>query len=149
LSSKSATLPGTLPKLCHYSSEYNAGFCNILINHRRPLSQASAQATSTVGYIRSPWPSLRHLFSDDPAVPANERYNYLYTSAELAPWISRVRKVAGHSRDTFVVTNNHFQGKSVVNALQLISILKAQKSKFPTSPPHYPELDDIAESSSR
>jgi len=38
--------------------------------------------------------------------------------------VSRVRKVSEQARNTFVVTNNHFQGKAVVNALQLISILK-------------------------
>jgi len=127
-------------------SEYNAGFCNIDQPIIGRSLKPSAQATSTVGYIRLHGRRYDTWFSDDPAVPANERYNYLYTSAELAPWISRVRKVAGHSRDTFVVTNNHFQGKSVVNALQLISILKGTKVKVPEPlRRHYPELDDIAE----
>ncbi len=127
-------------------SEYNAGFCNIdqpIIGRSRT---PSAQVTSTVGYVRLHGRRYDTWFSDDPAIPAHERYNYLYTSAELAPWITRVRKVAEHSRDTFVVTNNHFQGKSVVNALQLISILKGTEVKVPEPlRRHYPELDDIAE----
>jgi uncharacterized protein YecE (DUF72 family) len=127
-------------------SEYNAGFCNIdqpIIG--RSLAP-SAQATSAVGYIRLHGRRYDTWFSDDPAVPAQERYNYLYTSAELAPWITRVRTVAEHSPNTFVVTNNHFQGKSVVNALQLISILKGTKVKVPEPlRRHYPELEDIAD----
>jgi len=59
---------------------------------------------------------------------------------------ARVGQVAGHTRDTFVVTNNHYQGKAVVNALQLISILKKTKVKVPEPlRAHYPELDAIAD----
>jgi len=127
-------------------SEYNAGFCNIdqpIIG--RSLTP-SAQATSTVGYIRLHGRRYDTWFSDDPGIPAHERYNYLYTSEELAPWITRVRSVAEHSRNTFVVTNNHFQGKSVVNALQLISILKGTKVKVPEPlRRHYPELENLAD----
>jgi len=64
----------------------------------------------------------------------------------LAPWITRVRKIAERARETFVVTNNHFQGKSVVNALQLIGILKGSKVKVPEPlRQHYPQLEAIAD----
>jgi uncharacterized protein YecE (DUF72 family) len=127
-------------------SEYNAGFCNI----DQPIIGRSltptAQTTSTVGYIRLHGRRYDTWFSDDPAIPTHERYNYLYTSEELAPWVTRVRSVAEHSRNTFVVTNNHFQGKSVVNALQLISILKGTKVKVPEPlRRHYPELEELAD----
>ena len=127
-------------------SEHNAGFCNIdqpIIG--RSLTP-SFQVTSTVGYIRLHGRRYDTWFSDDLAIPAHERYNYLYSSSELAPWITRVRTVSEHSRNTFVVTNNHFQGKSVVNALQLISILKGKKVKVPEPlRRHYPELEDVAD----
>jgi len=127
-------------------SAYNAGFCNIDQPVIGRSLTPSSQATSAVGYIRLHGRRYDTWFSDDPAVPSHERYNYLYTSAELAPWITRVRTVAEHSRNTFVVTNNHFQGKSVVNALQLISILKGTKVKVPEPlRRHYPELEDIAD----
>jgi hypothetical protein len=46
-----------------------------------------------------------------------------------------------------VVTNNHFQGKSVVNALQLIHILKGSKVKVPEPlRRQYPQLEEIADS---
>jgi uncharacterized protein YecE (DUF72 family) len=125
--------------------EHGAGFCNIdqpIIG--RSLAP-SAQATSPVGYVRLHGRRYDTWFSDDATVPAHERYNYLYSAEELAPWITRVRKVSEHARDTFIVTNNHFQGKAVVNALQLISILKGTKVKVPEPlRPHFPELDAIA-----
>jgi uncharacterized protein YecE (DUF72 family) len=126
--------------------EHNAGFCNIdqpIIG--RSLGP-SAEATSPVGYIRLHGRRYDTWFTDDPAVPAHERYNYLYSPEELAPWIKRVRKVTEHAQNTFVVTNNHFQGKAVVNALQLISILKGSKVKVPEPlRQHYPQLDAIAD----
>jgi uncharacterized protein YecE (DUF72 family) len=134
------------PETLSLLSEYNAGFCNIdqpIIG--RSLTPSN-RATSTVGYIRLHGRRYDTWFSDDLAIPAHERYNYLYSSAELAPWVTRVRNVAEKSRNTFVVTNNHFQGKSVVNALQLISILKGTKVKVPEPlRRHYPELEDIAD----
>jgi uncharacterized protein YecE (DUF72 family) len=126
--------------------EHDAGFCNIdqpIIG--RSLAP-SAQATSSVGYVRLHGRRYDTWFSDDAAVPTHERYNYLYSQEELAPWVTRVRKVSEHARDTFVVTNNHYQGKAVVNALQLISILKGTKVKVPEPlRSHYPELDAIAD----
>ena len=85
-------------------------------------------------------------FTDDAAVPSHERYNYLYSTEELAPWAKRIHKVAERSRDVFVITNNHYQGKGVVNALQLISILKASKVKVPEPlRQQFPELESIAD----
>src|SRR6267143_1546544 len=123
-----------------------AAFCNIdqpIIG--RSLAP-SAQATSTVGYVRLHGRRYDTWFTDDATISAHERYNYLYTAEELAPWVTRVRKVMERARETFVVTNNHFQGKSVVNALQLISILKGSKVKVPEPlRRQYPELEAIAD----
>jgi len=107
----------------------------------------SAAATSAVGYVRLHGRRYDTWFSDDATIPAHERYNYLYSAEELAPWVARVGKVAEQARETFVVTNNHFQGKSVVNALQLINILKGSKVKVPEPlRRQYPQLEEIADS---
>jgi uncharacterized protein YecE (DUF72 family) len=125
--------------------EHGAGFCNIdqpVIGHSL---EPAAEATSPIGYIRLHGRRYDTWFSDDATTPPHERYNYLYSAEELAPWIARTRKVMERARDVFVVTNNHYQGKSVVNALQLISLLKGEKVKVPeTLRQHYPELEAIA-----
>jgi len=47
---------------------------------------------------------------------------------------------------TYVVTNNHFEGKAGVNALQLKNMLTGQRVKAPeTLLQHYPELKKIAD----
>jgi uncharacterized protein YecE (DUF72 family) len=135
------------PETLDLLREHHAGFCNIdqpIIG--RSLGPA-AQATSLVGYVRLHGRRYDTWFTDDPAVPQHERYNYLYSPEELSPWVGRVRKVWSQAQNTFVVTNNHFQGKAVVNALHLISILRGSKVKVPEPlRRHYPQLDAIADS---
>jgi len=125
--------------------EHHTGFCNIdqpIIG--RSLGP-SAESTSAVGYVRLHGRRYDTWFSDNPATPVHERYNYLYSPEELDPWVARIRSIQQHSPNTFVVTNNHYQGKAVVNALQLISILKSSKVKVPEPlRQHYPELEEIS-----
>jgi uncharacterized protein YecE (DUF72 family) len=121
------------------------GFCNIDQPVIGRSLKPSDLATSPVGYVRLHGRRYDTWFTDDATVPTHERYNYLYSPEELAPWASRIRKVAEKACDVFVVTNNHYQGKAVVNALQLISILKRSKVKVPEPlREHYPELEEIA-----
>ena len=125
--------------------EHHAGFCNIDQPIIGRSLEPSAESTSPIGYVRLHGRRYDTWFSDNPATPAHERYNYLYSAEELTPWVSRIRSINQHSHDTFVVTNNHYQGKAVVNALQLLSILKGTPVKVPEPlRQHYPDLDRIA-----
>jgi uncharacterized protein YecE (DUF72 family) len=127
-------------------AECNAGFCNIDQPIIGKSIEPSAETTSPIGYVRLHGRRYDTWFSDDPRVPSHERYNYLYSTEELAPWAERVAKVAERSREVFVITNNHYQGKGVVNALQLISILKSSKVKVPEPLRiQFPELEAIAD----
>jgi uncharacterized protein YecE (DUF72 family) len=125
--------------------EHHAAFCNIDQPVIGRSLEPSAESTSPIGHIRLHGRRYDTWFSDDPAVPRHERYNYLYSAEELAPWAGRIRTVAEKVRDVFVVTNNHYLGKAVVNALQLISLLKRSKVSVPEPlRQHYPELEAIA-----
>jgi len=125
--------------------ELNAGFCNIDQPIIGRSLEPSASSTSPIGYVRLHGRRYDTWFSDNPATPAHERYNYLYSEEELDPWVARIRTVNQHTRNTFVITNNHYQGKAVINALQLISILKGGKVKVPEPlRQHYPQLEKIA-----
>jgi uncharacterized protein YecE (DUF72 family) len=124
---------------------HQTGFCNIDQPIIGRSVVPSADATSTVGYVRLHGRRYDTWFSNDLAGPAHERYNYLYSPDELNPWLKRIRTISEHTRDTFVVTNNHYQGKAVVNALQLISILNGNKVRVPEPlRQHYPQLEQIA-----
>ncbi|MGB2621030.1 MAG: DUF72 domain-containing protein [Candidatus Acidiferrum sp.] len=126
--------------------EAGAGFCNIDQPIIGRSLEPSSEATSPIGYVRLHGRRYDTWFTEDAAIPSHERYNYLYSTEELAPWAKRVEKVAERSRDVFVITNNHYQGKGVVNALQLISILKGAKVKVPEPlREKFPELEEIAD----
>jgi uncharacterized protein YecE (DUF72 family) len=135
-----------IPETFEQLRERQVGFCNIdqpIIGHSL---EPSAIATSPVGYVRFHGRRYDTWFSDDPTTPSHERYNYLYTAEELNPWVDRIRTITEHTADMFVITNNHFQGKAVVNALQLLSILKGTKVKVPEPlREHFPELEEIAD----
>ena len=65
--------------------------------------------------------------------------------SELEPWAQRIRHISESAEITFVITNNHFQGKAIANALQLISLIKGSPINIPeTMLEHYPELAAIA-----
>jgi uncharacterized protein YecE (DUF72 family) len=125
--------------------ERRVGFCNIDQPVIGKSLKPSERSTAPVGYIRLHGRRYDTWFSDDPKMPPSERYNYLYSQAELAQWAERIKVVAAQSDTTFVVTNNHFQGKGVLNALQLIHILTGAKIKVPEPLRlYYPQLEEIS-----
>jgi uncharacterized protein YecE (DUF72 family) len=134
------------PEVFALLRERNVGFCNIDQPVIGKSLEASAELTSPLAYIRLHGRRYDTWFSDDEDVPSFERYNYLYSSDELRPWADRVEELSAAARDVYVITNNHYQGKGVVNALELISMLKKSKVKVPEPlREKYPELESIAD----
>ncbi|HEY2459583.1 MAG TPA: DUF72 domain-containing protein [Candidatus Acidoferrum sp.] len=126
--------------------EHGAAFCNIDQPVIGRSLEPSQEWTSPIGYFRFHGRRYDTWFSEDPAIPRHERYNYLYSSEELAPWAERIGAVAKQTSKVFVLTNNHYLGKGVVNALQLITLLKGAKVKVPEPlRQHYLELEAIAD----
>jgi len=135
-----------VPEVFELLREHGVGFCNV----DQPLIgrslKPSAETTAGVGYVRLHGRRYDTWFTDDADVPQHERYNYLYSAQELRPWADRVKHVAVDASDVYVVTNNHYQGKAAVNALELIAMLKGAKVKVPEPlRAKYPELDRIAD----
>jgi uncharacterized protein YecE (DUF72 family) len=125
--------------------ERGVGFCNIDQPVIGRSIKPSERVTSPIGYVRLHGRRYDTWFTDDPDSPPSERYNYLYSEEELEPWAKRIEHVAENANTTFVVTNNHFEAKGIVNALQLINLLTRNKVKVPeTLRSHYPQLDAIA-----
>ena len=131
------------PETLSYFVEKNVSFCNI----DQPLIGRSLEATehvtSPVGYVRLHGRNYDQWFE---AERGEDRYNYLYSEAELAGWKEKIERIAHKAEVTYVVANNHFEGKAGVNALQLKHMLSGQRVKA-TEPllRHYPELKSIAD----
>jgi len=125
-------------------ADLGVGFCNIDQPVIGRSLAPSARATALVGYVRLHGRNYEHWFSSEDH--PEERYNYLYSMEELEPWAARIRNVAAQTDATFVITNNHFRGKAVSNALQLIHLVTGRRVSVPESLlPHYPELVTITD----
>lgn len=127
-------------------SEQRTAFCNIDQPVIGRSLGPSALVTAPLAYVRMHGRRYDTWFNDDPELPQHERYNYLYSAEELAPWHDRIVSVASSARETYVVTNNHYLGKAAVNALELIYLLTGDKLAVPEPlRQHYPRLETIAD----
>ena len=61
----------------------------------------------------------------------DQTYNYLYDRKELEGIAARAAELARMTTSLTVVANNHYQGKEMVNALQLKSMLTGRKVAVP------------------
>ena len=73
---------------------------------------------------------------------SEDRYNYLYTAAELREFSDTASAAKELVKKSYVYTNNHFSSKSVVNAVMLKAQLgQAIEGEYPESlVEKYPEL---------
>jgi uncharacterized protein YecE (DUF72 family) len=105
------------------------GFCNI----DRPLIgrslTPSSLATGPVGYVHLHGRNYEDWFRE--GAGRDQRYDYLYSEEELDPWLEKISENSDHASETYVVTNNHFRGQAVVNALQIRSQLEQRRVAAP------------------
>jgi len=131
------------PQIYEWLEEAAVGICNI----DQPLFTKSikpaALTTSQIGYVRLHGRNYQDWFREK--APRDDRYNYLYSLDELEPWITRIKEVAEKTRESYVITNNHFRGQAVVNALEIKATL-AEKLVPAPAPlfQEYPNLRDSA-----
>jgi uncharacterized protein YecE (DUF72 family) len=129
-----------VPELYEMLVERGVGFVNIDQPLFHDSIKPSAVATSRVGYVRVHGRNFKDWFRQNAGRDA--RYDYLYSAAELKPWAERTRELAEEpaTDDVFVVTNNHYRGKAVANALMLQSMVEGEKA--PAPPPLFDEYGD-------
>ncbi len=135
------TNEGTL----RYFAEKGVAFCNIDQPSLGKAITPSEHVTAAIGYVRLHGRNYQQWFDSD---SRNDRYNYLYTEPELKGWKTRIDTIAGKAGKTFVIANNHFEGKAAVNALQLKHMLTGRSVSVPdTLLKKYWELGEIADAS--
>ena len=118
-------------------------FCNVDQPLLGRALRPTTHVTSSIGYIRLHGRRYDQWFT---AERGSDRYDYLYFSDELAGWKHRVQTVAAKAERTFVVANNHFQGKAAANALELRHMLTGRKQRVPELlVKQYPRLAEIAD----
>ena len=132
------------PDVLRWLAELNIGLCNIDQPLLGKAIRPGAEATSPLGYIRLHGRNYKEWFSEN--TNARDRYDYLYTEKELAPWKEHAEEIAAKTEQTFVVLNNHNNARAVVNALEFLHLLGNPVVNVPPSLlTPYPQLQPIAQ----
>lgn len=128
-----------------FLTDHHVCFCNIdqpVIGNSIPPTAIST--TSEFSYVRLHGRNYKDWFRK--AAGRDDRYNYMYGQDELSDWISRIRELGKKSEKVFVITNNHYQGQALANALQIKNKLTGEKLDIPLPLlKTYPILQDIVE----
>ena len=122
---ESWNVPGFYQEL----ADRGIGFVNIDQPRFRHSITPSATATSPVGYVRLHGRNYEDWFREGAGV--EERYDYLYSAAELDPWVERAKDVAAATLESFIITNNHFQGQAIANAVMLKAMIDGAPAAAP------------------
>jgi len=99
--------------------EHGLGFCCVDEPHELGLMPPAAEATAATAYVRFHSRDKEKWYGHG----AKERYNYLYSEAELAEWKPKVKKLDDISDAVYVFFNNCHAGHAAVNAEQFRGML--------------------------
>lgn len=120
-------------------------FCNI----DQPAIGASLRPTAVVtdprfAYVRLHGRNAKDWFREGAGRDA--RYNYLYAKNELEEWIGRIKELGRSTDRIYVITNNHYRGQALANALQIKNLTSGKKLEVPEELlRQYPVLEEIIE----
>jgi len=95
------------------------GFCCVDEPQDLDLMPPVAEATTGTAYLRFHSRDRAKWYGTD----AKERYNYLYSSDELAEWTPKVKKLDHDAQAVYVFFNNCHAGHAAVNAEQFRDML--------------------------
>ncbi|MBI4583647.1 MAG: DUF72 domain-containing protein [Planctomycetes bacterium] len=98
-----------------------AGFVNVDLPPGRDQLPPTTINTSAFGYARFHGRNAAAWF--DRLAGRDQKYDYLYSEAELREWVPRLLLLASRARKVYAIANNHYQGKAPANALELLALL--------------------------
>jgi uncharacterized protein YecE (DUF72 family) len=132
------------PRILQTLADLGVGLCDIDQPQFANSIKPAAEVTSAIGYVRLHGRNYQNWFRAEANVI--ERYDYLYSRDELEPWVERIKQVANKAKQTYVITNNHARGQSLVNAFEVLALLEEEKMGGPGKLiESYPRLSESVE----
>jgi uncharacterized protein YecE (DUF72 family) len=107
------------PETLRMLAELDAGYCNVDMPRLEGLLHPSADVAGPIGYVRFHGRNSKTWWRGTNVT----RYDYLYTTDELAPWTDRIAEIEERAQETYVFFNNHANGKSAKNAEMMEALL--------------------------
>lgn len=124
--------------------EIQVGFCNVDQPQVSYSIGPTKKVTTRIGYLRLHGRNVKEWFREGAGRDA--RYDYLYNEFELFELTERIRQIAQEAEELYVITNNHYRGKAICNALEIKAKLGKKGLKIPEIMlQHYPQLKEIQE----
>lgn len=131
------------PQFYQILEEYKVCFCNIdQPIFRNSIKPSTITTNPQFSYVRLHGRNYQNWFKEDAG--RDERYNYLYNKEELEDWVKRIKDLAKKGEKVYVITNNHYRGQALANALQIKNMITGKKIAIPSLLlEHYPVLKEI------
>lgn len=98
------------------------GYCCVDEPRLKGLVSSRVEVTSSTGYARFHGRNFETWW--DSGRESWERYDYLYTDAELSEWVTKVQSMAESSDRTYIIFNNHYKGQAPTNARTFEQLLR-------------------------
>ncbi|MBI4483458.1 MAG: DUF72 domain-containing protein [Acidobacteria bacterium] len=121
--------------------ERGVGFCNIDQPVIGSSLSPSAIVTAPTSYFRLHGRNYQEWFREKAGVEA--RYDYLYSQKELDGLMGYIEDLSERTEDLFVITNNHFRGKAVCNAMEIKHRLGQPAEVPPAVADAFPRLKEL------
>lgn len=112
--------------------DYKVGFCN-LDQPRAIRSTAPASwLTTRIGYVKLYGPEAGPSFAEfDDREATRTGHNHLFSLAEMETWQPRIDHLQRFAEEVYVIFANDGGGKSVINALQMQTLLGGERLTAP------------------
>ncbi|MDD8025718.1 MAG: DUF72 domain-containing protein [Acidobacteriota bacterium] len=108
----------------------------------RSLGPTAVVTRPSFSYVRLHGRNAENWFK--PGAGRDARYDYLYAKDELADWVKRIKDLAASSQSVYIITNNHYRGQALANALQIKNMTTGRKLEVPEGLlRQYPVLEEI------
>jgi uncharacterized protein YecE (DUF72 family) len=122
---------------------YQVCYCNIdQPIFRNSIGPSAIVTTPHFSYVRFHGRNAKDWFRE--GAGRDDRYNYLYSQDELEDWVQRIKELGTKSSQVYIITNNHYRGQALANALQLKNMITGEKLDIPELLlKQYPVLEDI------
>jgi uncharacterized protein YecE (DUF72 family) len=107
-----------------------AAFCNIdqpVIGES--IGPSAVSTTPAFAYVRLHGRNYKNWFREEAG--RDDRYDYLYPKDELEDWVARIKDLGRKSGKIYIITNNHYRGQAMANALQIRNLITGEKVDVP------------------
>lgn len=115
----------------HLLEEERLGFVCVDEPQYKSLMPPLVRATAEPGYVRFHGRNYQKWWKHE---RPEERYDYLYSEAELREWVSKLQSLERQAETVYVSMNNHRRGQATINGRMIRDLLREAGANAPAAP---------------